>query len=454
MYVTNYIEKVSVIGACSFIFRKIATLHEMKRLSHVLLHRSTKTFECCVYVSVRVNLCHGLMSKSRIQDDPVWRVTGEATMYALSIDYFRTSIGTFILSTLKPLLPTMTFFVLKLEQWGSFLLACPLAAQWCRMCGVVLFCCLHVGFLVSLSIGTFGFVCICGLLALLPPLLWDRLLPVGTRAMLLCLRRTSCFFVTVFTSSCSSSSASSLRTIFHSFPSSSATTPSRLHISCSSFPLLALLEGFECLPLAATQILQNNDLYVGRKLPKRSSRLVLRVFFTDSVGEDQEVVNTEAVFVLMMRSCPLGSVVGAFLHLVFCGCRMTYYLSVLLFSVLVQIARVLATRPSRRGSANGMSQLWCLYGPSACKWWRVLLNLFALYCSFWSIWWCVSWHNNFETFPPQYQLGVALRLDQVWTMFAPRPPKVCLPFAFSTYMDMQCLVFWILLSVDSVDDKT
>jgi hypothetical protein len=70
-----------------------------------------------------------------------------------------------------------TYGVLYYELVGPFLLCFPFYTEVLRLVAIVAFCAMHISFGSCLNIGLFQWIPCCCMLAFLPPMLWDYVLP-------------------------------------------------------------------------------------------------------------------------------------------------------------------------------------------------------------------------------------------------------------------------------------
>lgn len=102
-----------------------------------------------------------------LKSDPVWRVSGDALYYALSIDQFATSLGRALVAY-PDLLRPLTFAALAVELLLPVLLLLPWRTGWFRSVALALAWGLHLSIAVLLHLGLFmPIACLC-LLGLLP----------------------------------------------------------------------------------------------------------------------------------------------------------------------------------------------------------------------------------------------------------------------------------------------
>jgi hypothetical protein len=113
-----------------------------------------------------------------------WRKDFTAAYYAVRLDYFRLPLGDFFLA-FPWMLTVLTPAVLIWELVGPFFYISPVATQPLRLFGVIGFIALHLGFGLSLRLGTFFWISACAQTALIPPFVWEIVMKlVTTRARL------------------------------------------------------------------------------------------------------------------------------------------------------------------------------------------------------------------------------------------------------------------------------
>eukprot|EP01132_Coremiostelium_polycephalum_P004161 gene4161-5209_t len=103
-----------------------------------------------------------------------WRTDYTATYYALQLDYFRTSLANMLL-TYHNVLKVMTFSVLYYEGFGFLTLFFPVWTAQIRTIGAMGFTAMHIGFGLFMQLGIFSPICASGTLLLYPTWFWDTL---------------------------------------------------------------------------------------------------------------------------------------------------------------------------------------------------------------------------------------------------------------------------------------
>lgn len=102
-----------------------------------------------------------------------WHVEGSSTQYALMLDYFRLPMGSFVL-LFPTIMKYLSFGVLYYELWGAFLFFVPVFTQQFRTLAVFLFIAMHIGFGSCMGLGIFSPTSCTALAALLPSWFWDE----------------------------------------------------------------------------------------------------------------------------------------------------------------------------------------------------------------------------------------------------------------------------------------
>jgi vitamin K-dependent gamma-carboxylase-like protein len=118
---------------------------------------------------VQIALLYGFAASSK--SGQPW-LDGTAVYYALSIDQFRTTLGTFMLG-FPSLLEYSTWAVVAFQWMVPILLLCPLATRHTRLIAVVGLMSMHIGIGLSMHIGIFSLVAVAVTVGLLPGYVWS-----------------------------------------------------------------------------------------------------------------------------------------------------------------------------------------------------------------------------------------------------------------------------------------
>ncbi len=104
-----------------------------------------------------------------------WHTEGTAVYYALSVDQLTTPFGHTLLG-IPSILPYFTHIVWYAETYGPLLLFIPFRNWIFRLCAIVTFVGLQLGFNSAFRLGYFGLIAITALFGLLPSEFWDKIL--------------------------------------------------------------------------------------------------------------------------------------------------------------------------------------------------------------------------------------------------------------------------------------
>jgi hypothetical protein len=105
---------------------------------------------------------------------PSWRGDFSAIYYALSVDHYTAPLGYELLRHPR-LLAALTTASWLLEWCGALLLFAPLGRIWIRTLVPLAMIAFHFGLALTMTLGTFPWICIVAWIALLPPPVWDFL---------------------------------------------------------------------------------------------------------------------------------------------------------------------------------------------------------------------------------------------------------------------------------------
>lgn len=123
-----------------------------------------------------VQLCFIYMWSAAFKTkSPIWFPDGDAVYYALSFDQYATPLGQWLLSLPLGLQKIMTWGALFLEWGGPLLIFIPIYSSFFRCVAIILFISLHIGFGLSFEIGMFSYLSIVNWFALIPSEVWDAI---------------------------------------------------------------------------------------------------------------------------------------------------------------------------------------------------------------------------------------------------------------------------------------
>ncbi|TAF31859.1 MAG: hypothetical protein EAZ57_10815 [Cytophagales bacterium] len=101
--------------------------------------------------------------------------SGVAVSYALQMTYYTSDMGRWLLSLPSSVHAALTYGSYYLEKYIILLVFIPFKNSWFRLLVFLSYWCLHLGFVVFLSIGAFPWYCMAFWLAMLPRGVWDGL---------------------------------------------------------------------------------------------------------------------------------------------------------------------------------------------------------------------------------------------------------------------------------------
>jgi len=108
-------------------------------------------------------------------DGDVW-LRGDGLAYAMSLEQFTTPIGD-ALAGMPGVMLALNWAIVVLWTAAPLLI---LLTWWPRAALAAAFVGAHLGMFLTMHLGLFPFVAVVALLAFLPPVVWDRLIPGDT----------------------------------------------------------------------------------------------------------------------------------------------------------------------------------------------------------------------------------------------------------------------------------
>jgi hypothetical protein len=153
------------LGACWSIDR---WRNESQRLSYQITSPAT--------LALLLQVCFIYWFSALLKSDASWHTDGSAIWYALSNEFFATSIGQLLLGY-PFLLKFLTFTTLYLELFGPLFAFAPFYTNQLRTITALIFILFHlVALNLTLNLGLFPYVCAVAWLVFFPNWFWDRLL--------------------------------------------------------------------------------------------------------------------------------------------------------------------------------------------------------------------------------------------------------------------------------------
>ncbi|GAM20519.1 hypothetical protein SAMD00019534_036940 [Acytostelium subglobosum LB1] len=354
-----------------------------------------------------------------------WRKDYTATFLALKLDYFKTAPTEYIVPYFE-VLKVLTFLVLYYEGYGILLCLSPVYTSQLKTLGALAFFGLHVGFGLFMRLGIFSPVCAAGSVLLFPAWMWDKLL-----------------------GSLKSKERSNFKLYY------SAKTGYTIAGIASTFFLLPEVEVAR-IPQNFKDVLSGGDGAYSRddslfsnanNQPQQIAAVAPWIITKDSKGTFHTGYNA---FTSILRASPI---LWPFARLsqtsiVRAGSRKVFKMWVANdneFNKQSKTAANISTEVGQRlDSSDGANDEdhHVFKKPKGIRPFKLarkaVVNGFIGFCIVLIFMWnCQSANTGLDiTFPHKYQdFMFALRLDQMWSMFSPRPPAVLWWYSFEAELD-------------------
>ncbi|EGC30184.1 hypothetical protein DICPUDRAFT_158103 [Dictyostelium purpureum] len=148
-------------------------LFEKEKESYSHHHRDPNSYRYLSFATACVLLQMGCMYVTSYfhKTGEEWR-NGEATFYAITLDYFATDFAKLILH-FRPIIRVLTIAVAKWELIGIFFIFSPVYTDWFRFFSALGFIAMHVGFVMCLRLGLFFWVTAGAQLINIPTPVWE-----------------------------------------------------------------------------------------------------------------------------------------------------------------------------------------------------------------------------------------------------------------------------------------
>ncbi|EFA79389.1 hypothetical protein PPL_07807 [Heterostelium album PN500] len=321
---------------------------------------------------------------------------GEATFYAISLDYFQTPFARWILP-FRTTLKLLTIAVAKWELIGPLFWFSPVYTDYCRLLGAVGFMALHAGFVSCLRLGLFFWVTFFAQTCNFPPFVWDYTFDFCERKLMRGQRAVRVFYNT---SSPLSQYLTLIMKTFFVLP------------SCATYAPLDKMPEEQSMTTVSTTPFASDD-----ESSHKHKRLLGDDWFVSIDGNGVRRRNLAALNHLCSKS-PL-----------------LFWLAWLCAKVPIGVTNVVSTifqychsqsqasqqqtkRPSiyvrRRGPRRPAHRIYSIYTNVVCAFLFYLVLGYNLNIFHHQI---PGWHFRYQ------QLAFLIRFDQGWNMFSPAPPK-------------------------------
>lgn len=155
-------------------FLPLGARYSVDAALNISLSRRTKRVASVATFALMAQLCLMYWISYRFKTSSEWRSDGSAVYYALSLDMLTTSLGSW-LREFPVFLRGLTYFVMGLEATAPLVFFFPWRNALFRLVLIVLMCGMHAGFILCMWIEIFPFLCIVAWMAFVPSLAWDWL---------------------------------------------------------------------------------------------------------------------------------------------------------------------------------------------------------------------------------------------------------------------------------------
>ncbi|KYR02878.1 hypothetical protein DLAC_00351 [Tieghemostelium lacteum] len=359
-----------------------------------------------------------------------WK-NGEATFYAITLDYFATDFAKFLVQFREPL-RLMTLAVAKWELFGIFFMSIPFWTDYFRLFAAFGFFCMHAGFVSCLRLGLFFFVTAGAQAINIPPFAWDRFFNWADQKILKGQRPLRVHYNT--TSPLSQYITLTLKTFFI-LPNTAEFSPlERINpedrISSVSSPInISTIDDEETSEDEET--IEDNGILLNRKPTSNSSTKKQSNRISDSksllLGDDWLVTidgngirksNIHALLLICSKSPLLFPFAWACNYIPSSFSEAFFGRIMLFIHQKTQQSQIQEQKPSLYQEKKQFAKPLPRYYGWVNNIWMAFICWFLLAYNL----------HTFRYFNLGYkseynQFGYLLRLDQGWNMFSPSPPK-------------------------------
>ncbi|KYR02173.1 hypothetical protein DLAC_00987 [Tieghemostelium lacteum] len=347
-----------------------------------------------------------------------WK-NGEATFYAISMDYFGTDFAKFLVQY-RGTLRLMTMAVYKWELFGIFFMFIPIFTDKFRLFGAVGFIMLHLGFVSCLRLGLFFFVTAGAQFIYIPPFVWDNLFNWLDKRILKGQRPLKVYYNT--TSPLSQYTTLTLKTFFI-LPNTAEFSPMETMVPDDCISLKPNK------PLSISTIDTSSDEdHVdenGKLISKNNSQNTEKSkYFYDEwliTIDEMGVKKTNYIALLKVWSKSPLLFPLAWIY----GFTLTYFSNVILGKIL-DFIHVKTQQYQIRNHKISLYQKKKYPATPSPRIFGLAINVWMAFIC----WFILAYNcNNFRYFDlgykhQYYQFAYIFRIDQGWGMFSPSPPKM------------------------------
>ncbi|MCE9556170.1 MAG: HTTM domain-containing protein [Planctomycetes bacterium] len=155
-------------------FLPLGARYSVDAALNISLSQRKKRVVSVATFALMVQMCIMYWISYKFKTSPEWRSDGSAVYYALSLDMLTTSLGSW-LRDFPVFLRGLTYFVVGLEAMTPLVFFFPWRNAIFRLVLIALVCGMHAGFIFCMWIEIFPFLCIVAWMAFVPSLAWDWL---------------------------------------------------------------------------------------------------------------------------------------------------------------------------------------------------------------------------------------------------------------------------------------
>lgn len=394
-----------------------------------------------------------------------WRVDYTASFYALQLDYFRTFLADFIVN-FPNVLKVLTYSVLYYEGYGMLACVFPVWTSEIKTLGAMGFTMLHIGFAMFMRLGIFSPVCVTGTLLLYPAWFWDKIFNRLRR------NREWVDFKIYYSGRLGYYITGLVSTFFllpdvevgpfpHNIDDESVVSTK---LDTQSNPII--LNGANINPTVnLTTVSQHQHQY--QQYHNQSSIYTNGVVETSNIypGNTSNWIYTKdhkgikytgfKALVSICKASPLLWYLTPFLHIRFIAASVKRLMN-LISKILVSLYELKSNRPYSNSNISSTTDSTMMFNESTPdeaahfhrqlqkKWkiWKIFKKVFLNGLAILSIYLALGWNCSsvqcvIPVTVPQSLNGfaLALRVDQQWSMFSPRPPQSHWWYTFEGELD-------------------
>jgi len=332
---------------------------------------------------------------------PEWIKDYTAVFYALNFDYFQMPLARFLLTLPDWTLKYMCRITLLWEHFGGFVLLIPFKNDYWRILGCIGFWGMHLGFGLCLRLGLFFWITMALFFAFIPPLFWEKIFMPWIRS------KEKCGVIVYYNNSTFSRNLAFFLKCFM--------LEDTIFLPINNSNEYLLKEKSYLAPNDAISIpIEHED---STENDKQCWLLVHR----NQAAMKEEYIGWNAL-ILCLQLSPLLKL-GAFI-----AKRFPNRLSLILTN-WADLSNIITQNPSiyqkLKSTVHPTRKHYKIQKKKFYQIIYILSQIFLLYLLFLMICWNISNIGFYSWAPSPHASGLVwvLRLDQLWNMFTPAPPR-------------------------------